>query len=439
MKKTLILSLCASLFASVQAEELKILSTTGEFPTIEEPQFQGLGLSADGKYVCGSILMGAGIFTADLSTDRIQWMAFDDEEGGELRHVDNNGVAVGLEYTYLFDNGELLVNEIPDGYSSVIYEDLTNDGSIIVGSVTDPAVGGTVAVYFDRDKKYNLLPIPPEEELHGLAKRIGGISSAKFISGDGKVILGFLGSFFIPIIWRMNDAGEYEYDFFVSDILMMPDEDQAASNKILYGLSAQYMNMSNNGRYICMLGMIYNENMEERLVSVVYDTITRDVKVYSEVQEIDFSESGLYPISISDNGTFIGCVGMPYFGSTGSFIMKAGETQAELFVDAFPEYYELLGESDNLGMSVPTSISADGSKILGYSFYAENYYDEETPAIYLTYVINVGEEGAVNEIPSSAVSSEAIYSIDGRRLSSVQKGLNIVRNLDGSVSKILKK
>lgn len=438
MKKTLILSLCASLFASVQADQLKILSTTGEFPTIEDPQFQGLGLSADGKYACGSILMGAGIFTADLSTDHIEWMAIEDEEGGELRHVDNNGVAIGLQYTYLFDNGELLVNEIPDGYSSVIYEDLTNDGSIIVGSVTDPAIG-TIAVYFDGDKKYHLLPIPPEEELHGLAKRIGGISSAKLISGDGKVILGFLGSFFIPIIWRMNDAGEYEYDFFVSDLLMMPDEDQAASNKILYGLSAQYMNMSNNGRYICMLGLIYNENMEECLVSVVYDTVTRETKVYSEVQEIDFSELGLYPTAISDDGTFIGCVGMPYFGSIGSFIMKAGETQAELFVDAFPEYNELLGESDNRGMSVPTALSADGRKILGYTFYAEDYFDMETPALYLTYVINVGEEDAVKEIPSSVASSEAIYSIDGRRLSSVQKGLNIVRNSDGSVSKLLKK
>lgn len=438
MKKELILSLCVSVFASVQADELKILSTTGEFPTIYEPQLQGLGLSADGKYACGSISMGAGVFTADLSTDRVKWIAIEDDEGGELRNVDNNGVAIGLEYTYVFNTGELLENEVPNGYKGVLYEDLTNDGSLIVGSVKDPSVG-TIAVYFDGEKKCKLLPIPPEEELHGLSKMFRGVSAAKRISGDGKVILGFLGSFVMPIIWRMNDVGEYEYDFFVSDFLTMPDDDSATNSKIVYGLSAQYMNMSNNGRYICMLGMIYNEKEEECLVPVVYDTVNRETKVYTEDQEIDFKQLGLYPSAISDDGTFIGCVGKPYFGSIGSFIMKAGETQAELFVEAFPKYNELLGESDNLGMSIPSAISPDGSNILGYTYYSEDYYDQEYPAFYVTYVITVGDGSAVKENPSSAVSSEAIYSIDGRKLDRMSKGLNIVRNTDGSVRKVIRK
>ena len=437
MKKSLIFGIALSLAASVQADELKILSTTGEFPTVYEPQLQGIGISADGRYVCGSISMGAGVFSADLSTDQVKWTVIENDEGGELRNIDNNGVAVGLEYTYIFDTGELSVNDIPDGYRSILYEDITNDGSCIVGSVVDPSVG-TLAVYLDGNGECRLLPVPPEEELHGLSNMFRGVSAAKRVSADGKVILGFLGSFVMPIIWRMNDAGEYEYDFFASEFLTMPDDDPATNTKILYGLSGHYMAMSNNGRYICMLGMTYDENESELLVPVVYDTVTRETKVYTEEQEIDPSGIGLYPNAVSDDGTFIGCIGKPYFGSIGSFIMKAGQTQAELFVDAFPEYYELLGESDNLGMSVPTAMSADGSKILGYTYYAEDYYDEEHPVLYLTYVISTGEGSAVGEIPSSAVSSEAIYSIDGRRLDSVQKGLNIIRKADGSVTKIMK-
>lgn len=437
MKKSLIFGIVLSMIASVKADELKVLSLTDEFPTVYDPPFQGLGISADGRYACGSISMGLGVFSADLSTNQIEWTLIEDEEGGELRNIDNNGVAIGLEYTYRFDTGELSENEIPEGYKKVLYEDLTNDGSLIVGSVVDPAIG-TIAVYFDAEGNCNRLPIPPDDELHGLANKFRGISAAKHVSGDGKVILGFLGSFLMPIIWRMNDAGEYEYDFFVSDFIMMPDDDQADSDKILYGLSAHYMNLSNNGRYVCVLGMIYNEKQEECLVSVVYDTVTRESKVYMPDQDIDPSGLGLYPQAISDDGTFIGCIGQPYFGSIGSFIMKAGETQPELFVDAFPEYSEVLGESDNLGMSVPTDISADGSKILGYTFYSEDYYDENHPAYYVTYVISTGDVNAVREIPTSDLSSEAVYSIDGRRLRSVQKGLNIIRNADGSVTKIMK-
>lgn len=433
----MIFGIALSIVASVHADSLKLLSTTGEFPTIYEPQLQGLALSADGRYACGAVSMGAGVFSADLTTDQVKWTVIENDLGGELRNIDDNGVAVGLDYTYRFDTGELSENEVPDGYSAVLYEDLTNDGSLIAGSLNKPSLG-TIAAYFNVDGEYRLLPIPPEEELHGLSKRFQGISAAKHISGDGKIILGFLGSFVMPIIWRMNDAGEYEYDFFVEDFLAMPDEDNAANGKIVYGLSAQYMNMSNNGRYICMLGMIYDEKQQECMVSVVYDTVTRETKVYDEEQEVDFSQLGLYPTAISDDGTFIGCVGKPYFGSIGSFIMKAGKSQAEMFVDAFPEYYKLLGESDNIGFSVPADISADGGKILGYTFYSVDYYDEEHPAFYVTYVISTGEGSTVKDIPSSAVAAEAIYSVDGRRLNSVRKGLNIIRNADGSVTKIMK-
>ncbi|MDE5849915.1 MAG: hypothetical protein K2H38_07215 [Muribaculaceae bacterium] len=438
MKKNFTLSFAVALSLAASAQSLKVLSCTDEFPSVYEPQLMGLGISPDGKYACGAVSWGAGVFAADIQTGQVKWEAIDDDEGGELRHIDNYGVALGLAHTYVFDTGELSVSVPPAGYRAVLNEDLTNDGSLIVGSLSSSE---THAAYHKVGEDWHLLPIPPDDELFGLAPKFDNTSAAKHVSADGDVIFGFLGSFFIPTLWYRNDAGGYDYDFFLSRFLKFSNADLNDDSKPLYGVSAHYIKMSNNGRYVSMIGIIVDEEGNDKIIPVVYDTKNKEIKLYTEKQEIDDTNSGLYPTAISDDGTFIGCVGMPYYGSTGSFIMRAGETEAELFVDAFPEYYELLGESDYLGFSMPTSISADGKKILGYTYYADDYNDTETPALYVTYVISTDSEDGVEQIsgaPSSARAQE-IYSIDGRSLNHMTKGLNIVRNADGSVTKILNK
>lgn len=420
--------------AAMSAQQLKVLSCSEGFPQIGEPPLQSLGISPNGEYVCGSIAMGAGIFVADLKTDEVKWELIDDDEGGELRHVDNNGLAIGLGHSYVFDTGTLIVNEVPEGYRSVLYEDLTNDGNLIVGSLNSTE---THAAYLKAGEEWKMLPIPPDDELMGYANKLANTSAAKLVSGDGNVIFGFLGSFILPILWYRNDAGDYDYDFFISRLLKTEIDD----DRLLIGLSSHYLKMSNNGRYVSFLGAIYDEAGREFFVPVIYDTVAKEAKIYTDKQEIDEAGLGLYPTSVCDDGTFIGSIGQPYFGSVGSFIMYAGQTQAELFIDAFPEFGELLGESDFLGFNMPTGMSADGSKISGYTFYADDYNDMETPAYYISYVISTGKENAVGEISSSlpASSSDAVYSVDGRMLRGMTKGLNIVRHSDGSVSKILRK
>lgn len=436
MKKFLVLTASLSLLASVQAQQLKVLSCTDQFPSIYEPQLQALGISGNGKYVCGACTRGAAVFIADLDSDEVKWTAIEDDQGGELRHVDNNGRAVGLEYSYTFGNGELSLNPIPDGYSGVLYEDLTNDGNIIVGSLVDAT--GSHAAYGIRGGDWKLLPIPADDELFGLANQINGISAAKLVSRDGSVIYGQLGSFFVPMLWYRNEVGEYEPDFFLGKYLKLSEADLEDDSKPLFGLSAHYLSISNNGRYVTFVGMIEDEE-GERMVPVIYDTQSKEIKLYTEKQEIDLGSLGLYPTGISDDGTFIGCVGMPYFASIGSFIMRAGQTEAELFIDAFPEYYELLGESDYLGFSVPSGISCDGKKIIGYTYYSDDYNDTSTPAYYISYVIYDGSDNAVDEISQATSDKSSVYSLDGRCLRELTKGINIVRNSDGSVSKVLKK
>ena len=134
---------------------------------------------------------------------------------------------------------------------------------------------------------------------------------------------------------------------------------------------------------------------------------------------------------------------MPVVGTIGSFIMRAGKTQAENFLTAFPSYQEQLAASD--GNNVPTGISADASVILGYTWYSDDFTtsDEEDPAYYLTYVIHddYNYNAAVDEIAADVTEAtiEGIYTLDGRRSGNLVKGVNILRMSDGTTRKILRK
>ena len=249
--------------------------------------------------------------------------------------------------------------------------------------------------------------------------------------------MGHVGSFTFPIVWTRNQAGEYVTDFYPARYVKTQEND---ATKELYNISAMYTCMSHNGKYVGSVGLIiggpYNEFF---IVPVIYNTEEKTLKIYKEWQDIDELGVGLYPRAIADDGTFIGTVGQPQTGSTGAFIMRAGQEQAELFVDAFPAYAEKLGPSDEAGYNVPTGISADGNNIVGYTYYSDDLdASSDAPAYYLTYVISLAGSG-VDQVDGTAMHmQEGIYSIDGRKIGRMAKGLNIVRNADGTVSKIIK-
>ena len=127
-----------ALCSSIYAENLNILSCGIGIPGIEEPQLMGLGLSPNGKYICGPIESAAGIFVADRETGKVNWKISGDE-GGELRNVDNDGVAIGyvdnFAVLFSFDKEEESIMSIPDSCKFSIGESLNNDGSIAVGSL----------------------------------------------------------------------------------------------------------------------------------------------------------------------------------------------------------------------------------------------------------------------------------------------------------------
>ena len=339
------------------------------------------------------------------------------------------------------NTGEISNMKAPAGFRYVKGEGLSNDGSVKVGALTLDSFN-TVAAYSNGNDEWRKLPYPSDAQLGNLKENIAEMSAAKYVSGDGKVILGHLGSFSYPIVWTMNDEGEYIPDFYPGRLVKAVEADRYDESKPLYAMSGFYTCMSNNGKYIGSIAAIANEsNTEPRIVPVIYNTVDKSMKIYKEYQNIDELGLGLYPRAIADDGTFVGTISQPSTpaGNYGAFIMKAGKEQAELFIEAFPEFNDTLGESDLLGQNVPTGISADGKNILGYTFYSDDYdLSSDAPAYFVTYVISLDETG-VNQMSSAQSLRESIYSVDGRKLGRMQKGLNIIRKADGSVTKILKK
>ena len=172
----------------------------------------------------------------------------------------------------------------------------------------------------------------------------------------------------------------------------------------------------------------------------IYNTQTRELTVYSEKQTIDEFGTGLHPTAIADNSTFIGMIGSPST-NVGAFIMFAGETQAQKYTEAFPEYSEVFEFLDLTGYHVPADISADGGHILGNGWYSADENPESPGALYyfMTYVIETTEHVSVKEIDNDVqdVMPIGYYSIDGIRKLRPTKGLNIIMMSDGTVRKEL--
>lgn len=435
MKKFFTLFLGFALCSSLNAQTLKTLSLGLGTPGIDEPMLMGLSISPNGKYVCGALESGAGYFIADTETDVVKFQISTDDEGAELRHVDNNGLAIGYNgpgVTYSFDEVETVLVPPTDEYLYVLGEALSNDGSILVGSlVTNSHM--TLAAYSKDGGEWT--PLPEADE--ALSEFAGQGSSAKYISGDGKVILGHLGSFGPATLWIANDNGEYVIDPIFSKFVIMDSDDPSTGEKILYDM--QPMGISDNGKYVLCQGLVSN-NDEALSVPVVYNVETQEITIYNEPQNIDPNGLGLRPTAIANDGTFVGIIGsQPLFMSMGSFIWPAGDSQASTLGQKYSVYEEMFGFADAIGYCLPTGISADGNYIVGYGYYSPDFEDPDAPVYFATYVIDVnGDSDSVESIkPTDNLTIDQIYTIDGKRVERMVKGINIVRMSDGTVRKVL--
>ncbi|MDE6697539.1 MAG: hypothetical protein K2K25_11730 [Muribaculaceae bacterium] len=434
MKKSLSFVLSLAFCISIGAEELKTLSLGEGIPGIDVPDLAGFGISPNGRYVCGMIDSGEGVFAMDLQTGIYK---YEYTEDSELHNIDNNGVGIGflgdMGITYSW-NGEIseLISE-DENCVFIIGEDITNDGSVKVGKLV-AADYETFAAYSVNGADWKKLPEPPAE----MTGAYGDGSMAIGISGDGKYIIGHAGNFGPIIVWTRNEDGSYEPDALFARYCALDESE--LDKKPLVDLMPQAI--SNNGKYIlCSASkLIVEQDGNENMFTfpAVYNTDTRELKLYDEQQKIDEKNVGLTGTAIADDGSFVGIIGfMMYRVDYGCFIMKADETQAQLFLDVYPKYAEKFGISDMTSRSIPTDISADGRYILGYAYYLDESLNG-APEYACTYIIDNGESWTGVGAIESQSASEEIFSLDGVRLSELKKGVNIIRMSDGSVRKVIR-
>ncbi|MDE6258886.1 MAG: hypothetical protein K2M53_10950 [Muribaculaceae bacterium] len=451
MKKLLTLSMALALCGSAYADSVKLFYISGKdiagAPADMVIGTCGLAISPNGKYVAGPLENGNGIFIVETETGDFTWQLADSEDGAELRKVDNNGTAIGFDgpgITYSFQTGEPTILPLFDNVREIIGEGISNDGKSMIGTLVVEEFKTAAGANYNGEG-WQKLPMPSEEVLGQpvFIKAASQGSASKYMSGDGKVILGNIGSFTFPILWEMNEENEYVPNFELANYVQVTDEDQFNENKPLLGLSAMYMCLSNNGRYAAFSGLVDSGDLRGNItVPVVYDLQEKELKVYDDFQDCDEYGGGLWPTAIADDGTFIGTCGQPSQMSSGSFIMKAGETVAKLYVDAFPDYDKVLGYDGRLGFDIPTGITPDGQYLQGYIYHDFDTTDPTSPAYWVTYVIDTKGVSGVNEVSASTsapAAVEGIYSLDGQKLEKMTKGINIIRMSDGSAKKVMVK
>ena len=431
---TIILALSLCMTATAETS-MRILSFGSEMGLgINEPGIMAFGISPNGRYVCGSIEYASGIFIGDLETNKMFYSISDSDTGAQLLNINNNGEAIGFDGDcgILFDIDEKeTILQTSEKRSYILGQDISEDGSVQVGMLVSESFQ-TYAAYSKDGGKWKTLPLPDLDL--GYFNQIQ--VAARYVSSDGKIILGNIGAWGPATLWRLNEAGEYIPDPIFDGYLMMTREDV---EKPYFRFTPE--GMSPDGHYVLIEVCTYENGVTSLTMPAVYDTHTRELKVYDEPQTIDYAESGLHPTAIDNNGTFIGMVGSGSF-NMGAFIMFAGETQAQMYTEAFPEYADVLDILDLGGYHMPSDISADGRYILGNGWYTPSDDPMSDDAIYyfMTYVIDTGDENIVDELKNESMSTlpTEYYTLDGIRVEKPVKGMNIIRMSDGSYSKILK-
>lgn len=436
MRKFTSLALALAICATANADTTLKMLTFGspEGPGLGEPGMMGFGISPNGKYVCGTLELGIGMFIGDLENDNFIYRISEGDFGAQLLNVNDQGVAIGFNddpgVTFNI-KGEQELLKIPATCKYVVGEDISDDGSVMVGRFVGDGYN-TYPSYSKNGGTWEKLPMPDVDPGDYNTRQNG----ATYVSGDGNIILGYLGTPIGPAcLWRLDDSGNY-----VADPIFDKYAKRTATDEEHPYLTFRAQGMSPDGHYVLIMVSEYVENGEMLSKPAVYDTKTGELDVYNEPQNIDYYGVGLYPTAIANDRTIIGVVGSSV-ANFGAFIMKAGERQAEMFTDAFPEYESVFAMLDLGGYHMPSDITADGNSIIGYGWYCpdEDPTADDALFYFMTYVLTRGDNSSVSEIETdgNAVPVE-YFSIDGTRTATPSKGINIIRMSDGSVRKVLK-
>ena len=366
MKKFFVSGLMVMSIGCLGAQQLKII--TSETEMYQFGGQQAFALSDNGRYVVGST-MTSHCFIYDSENEST--VVFTEERGssvstsgGELRAVNNEGVAVGFD-----DNGGIMVNA--EGVYNIIEPaaglikmvmcyDITDDSKLIVGSVAD-ASWAEVPCYWE-DGKRIMLPYPTTEEA---GFRVNGCRAIS-VSDDGSVIMGEIidRSQMLPLlIWKRQADGSYKY-FNAWEKYYEPVYNPVYDDDKLVGFEKgdhPYLRfepgaMSADGKTMAMYIYENVDDLNPPLLLGYYDIETEEVTVVPVENHAFFDYYGTFIIrGVSNEGTIFGTAGALALG-TQPFIMYRDEMIPKSLEEAFPEVGEFQTFYDTMLEGMPSNI-----------------------------------------------------------------------------------
>ncbi len=416
MKRILFLCLvaCVSLVGMAQSSDGFTVVSPGV-----DTSFLATALSQDGKYIAGWCSSGVGSALYDV--ENAEFYYFTGNGGSEMSAVANDGMMIGYG-----DNGTVAVI----GYNPITGEEIvdksdgfswakacTSDASVIAGEYWDDS-WTTYACYWTKDGTCYKLPQPDAEEIgfgeDGEYDYAG--TEAVGISEDSKTIVGVVYDWYDDggaLIWRKNSSGEYVLDPICKGLVATSFDGEEPYYQ--YQATA----ISPNGKYVAMY---LQDNGSSTTYMGRYDAET------GELVTAKYSTS-CTPSRIADDGTMVGWTGDMDSQSRNALIWEP-ESDIMLLSDKYPDITEFKEWDEQQDWNFPVGISQGGRYIAGGGFH---YFEEDGDDAFARYaswitdrrVYDLGIESVRSTIDETSPQAEC-YTIDGKRLSTPQKGLNIV-------------
>lgn len=423
-KSILLLSLLAT---AASAQKVTLL------PNPSENMYMGLGISANGKYICGTD-MYQGMFIADWQSGQIVSAATtDDASGAELRGVSNEGLAVGFDGPAItFDlNGTRTALDEQESMA----ESITPDGKYICGCIIPNSYTNNACLWTLGENGYAKTSLPePRDEALGYKTRG---SSARLINSDGTTLIGDVTdemSTYPACAWFQNKDGQSYSVYPISRRFFQNSKvegDRPYQEFYATGISS-------NGKWVAMQ-LVETSTGNSRIGRYNVETDSLEVAEVDSSSEDFGTGSAIYTSKITDDGTML------LFTQSGMMnrkagIWKAGDTYPALLSKKYAAAPELAA-FDEAGFHVATDITPDGKYITGFGADAETGY-------YETYVLDTeAQPTSIESVGSgqptngnhAASENGVYYNISGQRVATPAKGIHIIVNPTGKGRKIIVK
>ncbi len=366
-----------------------------------ETSLWAIGLSPNGRYMsCWLGTDGAGSALYDTYTDEYYYYT----SWSEYDAVSDTGLMVGYGaniFAYNPLTEEEYVN--PDD-CDIIGRGVNADGTVVVGSNIENGYQYRACYYEDGEVHFLVL----EPNTH-----YGQESQAMDVSDDKSIICGYTNSGIT--LWHRTADGSYEAE-------------------TITAFRGQPTAMSHNGRYVALdmnsngIGYIGRYDIEtgELEAGYLYNSYGRQLTCSAT--------------RVSNDGTIMAHTNDSNSQSRRPLIWEKGG-DVEYMADKYPEVSEFL-DFDDQDWNYPTNISADGRYIIGMAWtYIEGYdeywarrvswlFDREE------YAEAVGIHEVTADITPILSDKSKCYTLDGRQVSTPQKGINLVRS-GNTVKKII--